>query len=195
MSAEEPPAISPRRGPERRTAVVAVAVLAVLAVAAVLAVTLSGGGKHKAPVAAPSAAPATSAPPPPSPAPSPTPSADPQTFAYIALHTGDCVSDPSFTSTVDKLVKRACTAAHDAEVTGREQLPDGLSTGLAISEKAKAVCKATDDTAWHKQGARADSLNLGAYFPSPANYKAGRHTATCILEIGFRASKLRSALR
>ncbi|MFC1416876.1 hypothetical protein [Streptacidiphilus cavernicola] len=189
MSAEEPPATSPRRGPQRRTAVVAAGVLGVLVVVVVLVVALSGGGKHKPPAAAPTT---TSAPAPPPP--SPTPSADPQTFAYIALHTGDCVSDPSVSTSLKKLVKHDCATPHDAEITGRMQLPDGLTAEPAIVQQAKKLCKTLNDTAWHKQGSRSSSLNEGAYFPDLADYRAGRHTATCMLEIAAGAAKLHAPL-
>ena len=193
MSAEEPSATSPRGGPQRRTVLIAAGVLVLLVVAVVLAVVLPGGGKPKAAVAAPT--PSATTPSPTPPPPSPTPSADPQTFAYIALHTGDCVSDPRFTTTLRKLVKRDCAAPHDAEITGRVQLPAGLTTEPAITRQARTLCKATNDTAWHKQGARSDSLNEDTYFPDLADYKSGRHTVTCLLDIGFRAAKLTSPLR
>ena len=196
MSAEEPaepsPPPGPRRGPRPRAAIAAGVALVLLVVAAVLAVTLSGGGKHKAPVAAPTASP-TPSPLPPPPSPSPTPVL--QTFPYIVLKTGDCVSDPSLTQTLKRVVTHPCQDPHDGEVTGLVQLPGGLTTGLAISQKGRALCKPVNDAAWHRQPTTlADTLSEGFYFPDPAPYKTGNHTVTCVLEIGFRASKLHAPL-
>ena len=194
MSAEEPPAASPspRRSPGRRTAFLAAGVLVLLVVVAVLVVVLAGGGKHKAPAAAPSSsAPAPTTPPPPSPTPTPVP----QTFPYVVLQAGDCVSDPSITSSLKKVTKHDCHSPHDTQITGLVQLPAGLKTAFDINKKGRALCKPLNDAAWHRQpAALADRLNEGIYFPDLKPYRAGTHTVTCMLEIGFRASKLTAPL-
>ncbi|MHA6759224.1 hypothetical protein [Streptacidiphilus sp. PAMC 29251] len=194
MSADEPSAASPRRGPSRRTGFVAAGVLLLLVVAVVLVVALSGG-KKKAPVAAPpstpSAAPSSTPPPPPSPTPTPVP----QTFPYVVLQAGDCVSDPSITSSLKKVTKHDCHSPHDAQITGLVQLPAGLKTAFDVNKQGRTLCKTLNDAAWHQQpAALADRLNEGIYFPDLKPYRAGTHTVTCMLEIGFRASKLTAPL-
>jgi hypothetical protein len=194
MSAEEPPATSPRRGPQRRTAVAAAVVLVLLVVAAVAAITLSGGGSKK-PVAAPAPAATTPSPAPPPPSPAPTPTPDPQTYAYIVLHPGDCVNDPSRTASLKKLVKRACTAPHDEQVVSLVQLPGGLASDEAINLKAVTLCRPADTAAMLRQGGRADGLTEGANAPHLADYRGGRHTATCMVKVISPGSKLTSPLR
>ena len=191
MSAEETPATSPRRGPQRRTAVIAAGVLVLLVAAVVAVVVLSGGG-HSSPVAAPTSPPVT-APPPPSPTPSPLKVL--QTYPYLPLAVGDCVSDTAISQSLTRDVKRVCTTAHDAEVVGLVQLPAGLKTRELMFTKANALCSPSVDKAWHSlPAALADTLHSGRFVPNLAPYRAGNHTVTCLLEIGAGGAKLHAPL-
>jgi hypothetical protein len=184
-----PATASRAQRPQRRTALLAVALLVVLAAVAAVLIGVSGGGKHKAPVAVPTPGRSAS----PSPTPSPSPSDDPQTFPYVVLHTGDCFDAPGLTTTLKRLVKLDCTQPHDGEVTGREQLPAGLADNLAIQRASLPLCKRTNDAAYFAQGHNSP-LHEGAYFPEAALYKGGRHTVTCVLETGFHAARLTAPL-
>jgi hypothetical protein len=170
-----------QRPTARRRTIALTAGLLALVVAAVLAVALSGGGHHSA-AAAPSSAspsprptPATSAPP------SPSASPDPQTLAYLALHPGDCFDTPGHTGATSRYSKQDCHQPHDGQVIGLLQLPGGLTSGVALVEKANSLCYPVTAPVRSRQTVKPLVVG-GVIWPDLASYRAGRHTATCAIE-------------
>ncbi|MFC1443375.1 hypothetical protein ABUW04_34565 [Streptacidiphilus sp. N1-10] len=179
----------------RRTFAVAAGLLA-LVVAAVLVVVLAGGGHRKAATAPASASPSAS--PSPSPVPSspppPSPSPVPQTLPYLLLRPGDCFDAPGHTGATSRYSRKDCHQPHDGQVIGLLQLPAGLTTGVALVEKANSLCYPVTAPVRARQTVRPLVVG-GVIWPDLASYRGGRRTATCAIEHDPAGPQLTAPLR
>ena len=180
----------------RRRAFAVAAGLLVLVLAAVLVVVLTGGGHRKAAAAPASASPSPS----PSPArttsspPSPSASPVPQTLPYLLLRPGDCFDTPGHTGATSRYSKKDCHQPHDGQVIGLLQLPAGLTTGVALVEKANSLCYPVTAPVRARQTVKP-LVAGGVIWPDLASYRGGRRTATCAIEHDPAGPQLTAPLR
>ena len=188
--------MSPNQPTARRRTFAVAAGLLVLVVAAVLAVALTGGGHHPAaatpastsPGPVPSPSPATSSPP------SPSASAVPQTLPYLVLRPGDCFDTPGHTGATSRYSRKDCHQPHDGQVIGLLQLPGGLTSGVALVEKASSLCYPVTAPVRARQTVKP-LVAGGVIWPDLASYRSGRHTATCAIEHNPAGPQLTAPLR
>jgi hypothetical protein len=182
--------------PRRRTLAITAGLLA-LVLAAVLAMVLSSGSGHGKPAAAagsaspsPTPSPTTATSSPPAPSPSPLP----QTLSYLLLRPGDCFDAPGHTGAASRYTEQDCHQPHDGQVIGLLQLPGGLTSGVALVEKANSLCYPVTAPVRARQTLKP-LVSGGVIWPDLASYRAGRRTATCAIEHDPAGPRLTAPLR